>query len=63
MSAARQPRLEIEPGVYRLIPTPDLSYEWRDRQRIMRRDWARVHVAADRREPLPFFDRIVRTWR
>jgi hypothetical protein len=56
-------RNEIAPGVFRIIPAPDLSYEWRERQRIMCRDWSRVHRQGDRAPPLPFFDRIVRTWR
>jgi hypothetical protein len=44
-------------------PPPDLSYEWRERQRIAERDWASVHVAADRRPALPWFEQRRRTWR
>lgn len=44
-------------------PQPDTSYEHRERQRIAQRDWAALHVAADRRSPLGFLDRIRRTWR
>jgi len=44
-------------------PAPDLSYEWRDRQRIRERDWAAVHIRGDRGPALPFFQRILRTWR
>jgi hypothetical protein len=44
-------------------PQPDVSYEHRERQHIAERDWAGLHVAADRRSPLGFFDRVRRTWR
>lgn len=44
-------------------PQPDTSYEHRERQHISARDWAALHVAADRRSPLGFFDRVRRTWR
>jgi hypothetical protein len=53
---------EIEPGVFRFVPAPDHSYEWKDRQRIMERDWARVHTSGDKAPALPFFDRVRRTW-
>jgi hypothetical protein len=43
-------------------PAPDLSYEHRDRAHILSRDWSRVHVQADRAEPLAFGDRVKRTW-
>jgi hypothetical protein len=43
-------------------PPPNLDYEHRQRAHILSRNWARVHVEADRREPLHFFDRITRTW-
>ena len=39
----------------------DLSYEWKDRQRIRARNWAAVHIAADRREPVSLS--IRRFWR
>jgi hypothetical protein len=29
---------------------------------IMGRDWSAVHVRGDRAKPLPFFERIKRTW-
>lgn len=32
-------------------PPPDTSYEAKERQRIMARDWAAVHISADRRSP------------
>jgi hypothetical protein len=32
------------------------------RKEIEARDWARVHVAGDRAKPLPFFERVRRTW-
>ena len=54
--------VETEPGVFRIAPPADLSYEWKDRQRIMERDWARVHTKGDRAPALPFFDRVRRTW-
>lgn len=38
-------------------PPPDLSYEWRDRQRIAARNWATVHIQADRRAPVFIPDR------
>ena len=44
-------------------PAPDMSYEWRDRQRIRAKDWARVHIAADRRAPIYMPDRVRRLWR
>jgi len=44
-------------------PAEAYAYEAEQRRRIMARDWARVHIAADRRPALPFFDRIKRTWR
>jgi hypothetical protein len=30
-------------------PAPNLDYEWKERQRIKARNWAAVHIAADRR--------------
>jgi hypothetical protein len=33
---------------------PDTSYEARHRQHIMNRDWATMHIAADRRAPFAF---------
>lgn len=45
------------------VPEPDVSYEWRDRQRIASRDWAKVHTTADRRPPLHWFERLRGTWR
>jgi hypothetical protein len=41
---------------------PDLSYEYRNRNYVMNRDWSRVLIAGDRAKPLPFFERIKRTW-
>jgi hypothetical protein len=32
------------------------------RAEIMERDWSAVHVRGDRAKPLPFFERIKRTW-
>lgn len=44
-------------------PEPDMTYEYRERQRILQRDWAAVHTSGDRAPALPFFDRPTRTWR
>lgn len=44
-------------------PAPDMSYEWRDRQRIAAKDWARIHTLADRRAPIFLPDNHKRTWR
>lgn len=41
-------------------PTPKIdpyAYEHEERRRIAERDWARVHVAGDRREPLDWVSR------
>lgn len=43
-------------------PAPSLDYEWQDRQRIMGRNWSAVHVAADKRSPLPFWNQVRRSW-
>jgi hypothetical protein len=43
-------------------PEPDLSYEYRERNYVLNRDWSRVLIAGDRAKPLPFFERIKRTW-
>jgi hypothetical protein len=40
-----------------------MTYEYRERQRILQRDWAAVHTSGDRAPALPFFDRPTRTWR
>jgi hypothetical protein len=53
---------EIAPGVFRFTPPPDLSYEWKDRKRIMERDWARVHTKGDKAPALPFWAAVRRTW-
>jgi hypothetical protein len=60
-----KPAREIQPGVFRLDatvkgPPPDLSYEFRQRQHILSRDWRAVHISADRREP--FATIIGRLW-
>lgn len=48
----------------RAEPLPSLDYEWRERQHILARDWSRVHVAADKRAPLPMWVQGgKRTWR
>jgi hypothetical protein len=47
------PRLRVVADV----PPPDLSYEWRDRQRIARKNWAAVHIQGDRRAPVFIPDR------
>lgn len=44
-----KPTLHAVPKVAE--PAPDLSYEAEQRRRIMSRDWAAVHVLADRRRP------------
>jgi hypothetical protein len=44
-------------------PPADLSYEWRDRQRILSRDWSRCHIAGDRRQPVHLPDPVRRVWR
>lgn len=60
MSAARNLRAVPSEPV-KAPPAPDLSYEWRDRQRIRSRDWAAVHIAADRRAPVALG--FTRFWR
>lgn len=42
---------------------PSTDYEWQERQRIGARDWAAIHIAADRRAPIMLPDRIRRLWR
>ena len=59
----RAARIEIEPGVFRIIAPADTSYEWRDRKRIREKDWARIHTLADRRAPIILPDNHKRTWR
>lgn len=44
-------------------PAPDLSYEARERRYVLSRDWAAVHVAGDRREPVNIPERVRRWWR
>jgi hypothetical protein len=39
---------------------PDTSYEAEQRKRIMSRDWAAVHVSADRRAPFASITRLFR---
>ncbi len=38
-------------------PSPDLSYEARERRHIMSRPWDRLHVEADRRVAMEWFER------
>jgi hypothetical protein len=55
----------VEPGVETVAeppPPPDMSYEHRQRLHIASRDWAAVHVAADRRAPLHLPDQVKRLW-
>jgi len=49
----------VEPA--REPPAPNLDYEWQERKRIRERNWAKVHVAADRRPFLALGDS--RRWR
>lgn len=44
-----QPKLRAVPAVAE--PAPDTSYEAEQRRHIMSRNWAAVHVAADKRSP------------
>lgn len=44
-------------------PEPSLAYEWQERQRIARKDWAAIHIHADRARPFDFVRRIARHWR
>ena len=55
-------RMEIEPGVFRIIPAPSTEYEWRERQQVLTRDWSRVHTTADKRQPLTVWVQARRTW-
>lgn len=57
MNARRLRAVESAPQ-----PPPDLSYEHRERARIMSRDWSRVHIAGDKAPALPFFQ-MRRGWR
>jgi hypothetical protein len=56
-------RLAVVPQSAESQPEPDLSYEYRERQFIASRDWAAVHVAADRRAPISLADGVRRWWR
>jgi hypothetical protein len=44
-------------------PPPSYAYEAEQRRRIAAKNWAAIHVRGDRSQPLPFFDRVLRTWR
>jgi hypothetical protein len=46
-------------------PAPPTDYEWQERQRIARKDWAAIHVRGDRSAPvdLPGLYRVLRPWR
>ena len=44
-------------------PPPSTDYEWQERQRIARKDWAAIHVRSDRSPALDFIRRVVRGWR
>lgn len=48
--------LKIIPREPSLEQEPNLDYEWQERQRIRSRDWAAVHIAADKREPVVIAD-------
>lgn len=61
MKAARPAKLRVVAAVEE--PAPSYAYEAEQRRRIARKDWAAIHVAGDRRAPLPFFERVKRIWR
>lgn len=63
ISVTKPPRLKAVPKVPVTPPPPDMSYEWRDRQRVAAKDWSRVHIDGDRASRivnLPFFDLLRR---
>jgi hypothetical protein len=45
-----------------LVEDPPLDIAALNRADIRERDWSRCHIAGDRAKPLPFFERIKRTW-
>lgn len=44
-------------------PAPSYAYEAEQRRRIASKNWAAIHIAGDRREPLSLPDRVKRVWR
>lgn len=44
-------------------PAPPTDYEWQDRQRILSRDWSKVHRDGDRRQPVDLHEPRRRGWR
>ena len=56
-----KPRLRAVPDTPE--PSPDLSYEHRERSYVMSRDWSRVHVEGDRRSPISLPDALKWGWR
>lgn len=48
----------FEPAPKRAAPRADLhAYEHEERRKIAEKDWAKVHVVGDRREPLDWVSR------
>jgi hypothetical protein len=58
-----KPRLHSVPETPIAEPAPDMSYEAAQRRHIASRDWAKVHVTADRRALISLADRIKGLWR
>lgn len=58
-----RPNLRPVPTQQGEPPAPDLSYEWQERQRVARKDWAAIHVRGDRNPPLAWWPHTRRPWR
>jgi hypothetical protein len=58
VSMNRRPNLRAVPPA----TEPPLDIGRAMRAEIMERDGTAVHIAGDRAKPLPFFERIKRTW-
>jgi hypothetical protein len=57
-------KLRAVPDAPKPAARPDLhDYEHLERQRIAAKDWAKLHVRADRSEPVYLLDRPKRGWR
>lgn len=61
MTPARSSALHVVPAAEQ--PQPSYEYEAQERRRIAAKNWAAIHIAGDRRAPLPFFERVKRIWR
>jgi hypothetical protein len=55
----------MKPSKLRVVAEADeqsVDITMLNRADIKARDWARCHIEADRRAPMPFYQRVVRTW-